>query len=151
MIQRKKKECIDCLELKLIWAHKRCQTCDGKHRSKNTKQKPRKLIRKKFNPTGEKEVFEQIARERAHVCFVTGRPIYQLTVSCYAHILEKALNKYPKYKLNPDNIVLVLPEVHTLYDHGFKEQREQYGYAEGWAKLYNKREHLIRQYKEEFK
>jgi len=146
MIQRKPKICIDCQEMKLIWAHKRCQTCDGKYRSKNTKPKPRKAIKQKYNPTGEKEVFEKIALERPHECYVTGEVIKHLGISNCAHVLSK--KSAPLFRLNPDNIQFLSFKAHYLYDFGTKKQREDFGYSEGWEKLYLLKEKLREEYKE---
>lgn len=104
--------------------------------------------------TGEAEVFKQIAQERPHVCFVTGQPIRQLTVSCFAHVLSKAQNKYPRFKLYKKNIRLVLPEVHHLIDHGSSDQRQRYkekmatkGVTVDWDGYFALYEELLNEYK----
>lgn len=142
MIQHKKKICKSCKKEVYIFSKGRCKYCTAKEtlNSAEKKTKAKKV-------TGEKELFEKIWKSRPHRCFVTGKKIAYPTASVFAHVLSKAQNKFPDYKLNPDNIVLLLPEVHRLYDFGSKEQRENYGYSEGWARLYEKREHLIQTYK----
>lgn len=54
-------------------------------------------------------------------CFVTGRALsgYLYTefwLNCFAHVLSK--NKYPEWRLKYENIVLLHPDVHFLYDNG---------------------------------
>ncbi len=52
----------------------------------------------------------------------------------FGHILPKG--SYPKWKLNPDNIMLMLPEEHE--------------HQETWIKFVEKKEELRRQYYKEF-
>lgn len=47
-----------------------------------------------------------------------------LWVNCFAHILAKGI--FPRYKLNPKNIIIVSPDEHSLLDQGTKEQRKDY-------------------------
>ena len=64
-------------------------------------------------------------------CLVSGaylREFYGTNkwVNCFAHILPKGL--YPKWKLNPFNIVLLHPDIHYLYDFGTEKQRLESGH-----------------------
>lgn len=66
----------------------------------------------------QKELFTYIWETREHVSEVSGKPLlprshYQWHWQ-FAHILSKAA--YPTYKLNPDNIMLMLPEEHTIQE-----------------------------------
>lgn len=81
-------------------------------------KKPLKRTRIKYKPkkTGQTEIFEEIAAEREWKCFVTGEPLRELTATQFSHVLPKALNKYPLYKLNKDNIVLLCNWVHHAWD-----------------------------------
>lgn len=95
------------------------RTGSGKPRepSKNTaystiKQKPRK-------PTGEYKLFLSIYAQRNGKCEVTGELI-PFDVSSFAHILSKGA--YPRYRLNPDNIIMVKPDIHSLYDNSSQEK-----------------------------
>lgn len=49
---------------------------------------------------------------------MTGKMV-PLAPSAFAHILGK--QAYPGYRLNPDNIILVDPDVHHYYDNSDKE------------------------------
>lgn len=84
-----------------------------KKKPKPLKRTPLKKVKKK---TGEKEVFESIAESREWVCFVTGEKLYELKASQFAHVLSKAPNKYPKFKLLDRNIVLLSDWAHRKWD-----------------------------------
>lgn len=75
--------------------------------------------------TKEMEMFKSIWETRPHVSFFTGRPVY-FHPAHFMHVLPKGLNKYPHYRLNPDNIVLGNREEHHLADMGTEAQREAY-------------------------
>ena len=86
-----------------------------------TIKKPKKglkrtAIKKKFKVTGEAEIFAEIAEEREWICAVTGEKLWELTPTQFLHVLPKALNRFPKYKLYKKNIVLASNEVHRKWD-----------------------------------
>lgn len=77
----------------------------------------------------QKELFEYIWETRPHVSDVSGLPLlpkghfkhhWQ-----FAHVLAKG--HYPSYKLNPDNIMLMLPEEHDNQEsfEYFNERKEE--------------------------
>lgn len=150
-IKPKNKKCVICGRDNQPWfSKKRCKTCAGKTYAKPNQKTPinrKDLVRKASEPTGEGELFREIWNERPHICFVTGKPILEPTASVFSHVLAKGLNKYPKFKLYKKNIQLLLPEIHSLFDHGTEEQRERSGYPEGWKRLYALREELLTEYK----
>lgn len=84
----------------------------------------------KYNPEGFKsqvELFKHIWEDRIHTCYVTGEdlnkyntPIYFL--SMFAHVLSKAKAKHPEFKLYSNNLVMVTPRVHELFDKGSLDQ-----------------------------
>ncbi|MBT7928817.1 hypothetical protein HN682_02705 [Candidatus Peregrinibacteria bacterium] len=47
-----------------------------------------------------------------------------LWVNCFAHILNKEM--WRRYKLNPNNILIVSPDEHSLLDQGTVKQRKDY-------------------------
>lgn len=103
---------------------------------------------------GELEMFMDIWNSRPHRSELSNRPIHlqpgqDLWFNCFAHILSKSMSKYYKFKLNPENIMLMLPEEHHLYDMGTIEQREQYArmYKCSWEVVRNKAEVLKEEYK----
>lgn len=95
-------------------------------------------------PTGEKEVFEAIAGEREWNCFVTGKPLTELKATTFAHVLPKALNKYPLFKLYKPNIQLVADEIHYAWD--FKP-RSELKKDRRFDKLFALEEELKQEYK----
>jgi hypothetical protein len=84
----------------------------------------REVLRRVFpkKPTGEREIFAEIASERDWRCYVTGVELRELTATQFAHVLAKALNKYPLFKLYKKNIVLLADEIHYAWD--FKPRSE---------------------------
>lgn len=110
-----------------------------------------KTIGKK-KPTGEKELFDDIWEDRVHKSFISGKPLDQyhgtdFYVNMFAHVLAKG--KYPKFRLEPENIVLLTPEEHTLLDHGTIAQRKKYSEENlwvDWDKLFEHREYLKEKY-----
>ena len=69
----------------------------------------RSAIKKHYKPTGEGdvhlEVLDRLSDFEAAKCFVCGIPLALVTHNNMAHVLPKG--KYPKFRLNPDNIVLL--------------------------------------------
>jgi len=115
------------------------------HQWKRTDKTPYQYIKKK---TGEREVFEMIWNEREHKSFLSGKALGTFCVSYFAHVLSKAQNKYPKFKLYKKNIILLTIEEHHLLDQGTEKARKEYEIKENCSfnkikKLYdeNKREY----------
>jgi hypothetical protein len=79
--------------------------------------KPKKGLTYKRKATGEKEIFEQIWNERPHFCQICFTPIGEATPSNFPHILPKGQNKYPKMKLDKQNILLGCEDCHVLWDN----------------------------------
>lgn len=150
MIKPKNKTCIECGSDKQPWYSKRrCKSCASKSYAKTTAKNARANYKPKAkDEISEIDVFREIWAERPHICFVTGKPIYNPTPTNFLHVLRKAKNGWSLFKLYKKNIVLGLDEVHDLLDKGTEAQRQKYGYAEGWAKLYALRDELILEYKE---
>lgn len=93
-----------------------------------------------------KEIWDDMPRPR--VCPVSGRVLDDFEGKdnfhwLFAHILPKG--KYPKAKMDKENIAVVHPEVHTLFDQGTQEQRDKYDW--NWDYLYKRREELKNKYK----
>jgi len=110
-----------------------------------------KLTYKREN-TGEAEIFKQIAQERDPVSYISGLRI-KFVASNFAHVLSKAQNKYPLFKLNKRNIALLTEREHELFDAGTEAQREKYklimaqaGVIVDWEKLYTLKEELKQEY-----
>jgi len=86
----------------------------------------------------QKEMFAYIWETREHVSELTGEPLFPPNHFKhhwqYLHVLPKGT--YPKYKLNPNNILLATPEEH--------ERQEQY------LKFIYKQDELRKEYYKEF-
>lgn len=76
------------------------------------------IKQKMREPTGELKVFKEIFVERNGRCCVTGRQIEFHPIS-FMHVLSKGA--YPKFRLNKENILMVIPEVHNAYDNGSRQ------------------------------
>jgi hypothetical protein len=110
--------------------------------------KPEKIIKEKKaytfkkKPTGEKELFETIWEQRGPYSEISGQYLGEFNVCYFMHILPKAKNKYPHFKLNPDNIVLG-----TLQEHfNFDNARHKCTGPE-WQKIFDKEAELKEEYK----
>jgi hypothetical protein len=86
----------------------------------------------------QKQMFDWIWENRRHVSELSGNILLSKTHPKWhfqmAHILPKG--NYPKWKLNPDNIMLMLPEEH--------ENQEQF------LKFVEKKSELRRQYYKQY-
>lgn len=74
----------------------------------------------------EMEMYSWIWATRPHVSFISGIPIVNPGPENFAHVLPKALDRYPLFRLNPDSVILVLYEEHFLIDQGNSRQRQEY-------------------------
>lgn len=91
-------------------------------KSKPSAFKARKPILSTKKGTGEAEIFAEIAEEREWKCFVSDKNLMELTATQFMHVLPKALNKYPLFKLYKKNIQLAADEIHYAWD--FKPRSE---------------------------
>lgn len=120
------------------------------------------LKRKK---TGEAIIFKEILEEREIRSFISKidlRPYVHgiMHANLFAHVIPKngsvrlnfiSKEQKDKYlRLNKDDIVLLTPYEHQLFDHGTRAQRNEYaqqkakeGITVTWSKLYDKKEKLI--------
>ena len=84
----------------------------------------------------------------------------QLYLNCFAHVLAKGQNQYPRFKFLAANICLLTPAEHALWDQGTEEARISYaldieertGGAQTaeWDKLKDLEEKLKKLYKKKF-
>lgn len=97
------------------------------------KPKKAKIIKSAFGFNNQVEMFNDIWQLNSvngtRYSQISNKPINiaqhsKLWYSCFAHVLPKGL--YPKFRLYPKNIMLVLPIEHTLIDFGTEEQRKEY-------------------------
>jgi len=69
--------------------------------------------------TGELKLFKEIYEQRNECCEITGQWI-PFNVNNFAHILGKGA--YPSFRLLPENILMVQPRIHHLYDNVGREK-----------------------------
>jgi len=77
----------------------------------------------------EAEIFNEIWAERPHVSYLSGRNLdgyYRTDVhfNMFHHVLSKG--KFPQYKTDKRNIILLDPEEHWLIHSGTKSMRDIY-------------------------
>jgi len=123
-------------------------------KNKDKPKKPIKPLRRtpinrtqltyKKEPTGELKVFEEIWNERPHESFINGEPIHQFDVSCFAHVLSKAENRFPLFKLYKNGIALLTRSQHRKWD--FTPRSELRKLPE-WNKMFELEEELKEEYK----
>lgn len=133
-----------------------CQQHYWQHRHQIKHSNKKSTIKQSNKNSGQKELFDQIWKQREHKSWLTGKSLDKFEgtdfyPNLFAHLLSK-LN-YKKWKLKPDNIILLTPEEHRLLDQGTEEQRQEYkykvekqGYKCDWEKLYE----LIEEYKQNY-
>lgn len=135
-----------------------CQKCnyekkqeDKKLRRTSGTSKNRIPIQSNFfktkGSTGEKETFRKVAETQEHKCYVCGKQLGELTVSNFAHILPKALNKYPLFKLNIDNIFLFCHDSYGSCHHRFDKMPRSTLTEPMWNKVFELEEKLKEEYK----
>ena len=123
-----------------------------KKSAEKNKDKPKKVytIKKvplsyKREPTGELELMKSMwSNMTEHKSFINGEPINVFNVGNFAHVLPKAQNRYPKFKLYEDNIKLLTFEQHFLWD---KSSREDLRKLPEWDKMFKLEAELIEEYK----
>lgn len=111
--------------------------------------KPEKIVKTKkaykYNrkPTGEKQIFLEIWNERPHSSQISNDHIPSPTPSNFLHVLPKALNKYPKLKLDKQNIILATEQEHHFWDN----QRYIIKDDPQWSFMFELEQTLIKKYK----
>lgn len=138
------------------------QRTDGK-KPKPLARTPIKKKRKRIKVKGadvktQREIFEEILKNRELVSFISGRPLdkYDLrNYCCCAHVLAK--KNYPHFREYAENIVLLKFKEHHLFDNGHEDQRKKYKEEQAakdvfvdWEKLYNYRDRLREEYQEKY-
>ena len=80
----------------------------------------------KYGFHGERELFDYLWSVRSHKSEISGRNLEDITLyfSMFAHVLDK--KRFPLFRYNPDNIMLVHPMEHVLIDAGSASSRKKY-------------------------
>jgi len=93
-----------------------------------------------FGYKNQKDMFFDIWQEREHKCQISGSNLDLVPENrffwMFSHVLAK--KNYPYYKLNPENILLVHPDVHYCVDNFTEDMRKKYDYNfDKWFDLVN--------------
>lgn len=83
---------------------------------KSEKKKSKGISYKRKN-TGELPLMLEIWEERGPHSQVSGEYLGEFNVCFMAHILPKGQNKYPKFKLKKENIIIMSLDEHYQWDH----------------------------------
>ncbi len=105
-------------------------------------EKAKKPYSFKKKPTGEIDVFKNIWEERGPYSEISGTFLGEFNVCYFIHILPKGKNKFPHFKLRPDNIILGSLAEH----HNFDNARYKCVGPE-WQPLFQKESDLKEEYK----
>ncbi len=108
--------------------------------------KEKKVYQYKRKATGEREIFDAIWKERPHKSQITGDPIHEPAPINFLHVLAKGQNKYPKYKLLKDNIVIGTDDDHFMWDNA----RHLIVDNKDWAWMFELESELKARYIKEF-
>lgn len=120
------------------------------------KRKKDKKHRVDFGFKTQVQMFEyihdsEIEKNGCLTCFVTGQPILNiekfssLWFCLFAHVIRKSDATY--WKLNPDNIRILLPSIHTLVDNFVEDHRRDYPNVD-FDKWFNLQDQMKEDYKE---
>lgn len=147
-MKKKKDICVRCGHYRWIYAKKLCQFCyklESYYRSQERKKK--KALESDFK--GELDMFNQIWGTRQRESFLSNKILHlsrgsQFFPNMFAHVLSK--NKYPLFRFNPDNIVLVTPAEHFAMDFYDEEKQKKLHPECNWTKLSDLRNELIEEY-----
>lgn len=112
------------------------RTTSDKSELKTTKNS----LKESFGFSSQIEMFNQIWLDRPHICQISGSNLDLVPESkffwMFAHILNK--KNYPLWKLNPQNILLLHPDVHYCVDNFTEDMRKKHNYDfDKWFVLVN--------------
>lgn len=154
MFKSHKNICASCGQNTLIVVKKMlCGRCNHKLKQEAKKASGKK-VSKSFvsysykESTGEAEVFLSVWGNSNQRCFVCNKPILYPIASNFMHVLAKAPNKFPKYRLYEPNIVLGCHDSETSCHHRYDHMPLSTLVEPIWNPLFNLRDKLKAQYPE---
>lgn len=110
--------------------------------------KPIKKELLKPKNTGQADVFLEIWQESNQRCSVCNKPIQYPIASNFAHILSKALNKYPLFKLYKKNIVLMCHDSEGSCHHRWDKEPRSSLSEPIWKPFFELEAELKEEYKQ---
>ena len=109
---------------------------------------------KKLGFESELEVFEFILMRRPLKSFVSEECLKwtqntSFRFSIFAHVLPKGQGKFPNYRLNPDNIILLTPLQHQDWDQN-KTKSQLLEQNSNWQNVFDLYKELEIKYKKKY-
>lgn len=147
--------CVNCNKDEVMIAVKDgfCVYCNHQRKQAKKKAAGKKTGKYQYvrNATGEGEMFREIALnqlpDEPTTCFVCKKLIPVVTHNNMAHILAKG--KYPKFRLNPDNIRILCFNIQGDGCHSKLDARPRSEIINDpdWQELFELEEQLKKEYK----
>jgi len=106
-----------------------------------------------FGFSDEKTMYKYILSTRGSRSFISGLDIKNPKPINFAHVLPKAINQYPHFRLNPKYCILVTDYEHFLIDNGTEALRNKYAEENSnvnWEEFYTLKEQALKEYKEKY-
>jgi hypothetical protein len=118
-----------------------CTTFNPQPKVKSVKKK-KAPYRYQKKPTGEKALFQEIWDKRGPYSEIDNEFLGDINVCFFAHVIPKGQNKYPKFKLKPENIILMSFDQHHNWDNA-----RHNCIGPQWDPIYALEESLKKEYK----
>lgn len=149
MIKQKKKLCkCGCNREGFIWSKGMLKECFFRLNKLKTIKKysekglERKKEKKKWLNnlhTWELELWDSLEDKNGYVyCYETGTPmhrnVYRQNLCVYSHCLPKS--KYPEYAMEKWNLLIILPDVHSLWEINPQKCLKMWTYTEKLKEKY---------------
>lgn len=128
-----------------------CVICNHEQKQAKKKLSGKKTGKYVKESTGEKDVFQAVLDNLPDTitrCFVCGVRVAVVTHNNFAHVLPKG--KYPKFRLNPDNIRILCHDIYGKSCHhtwDFKP-RSELKIDPMWQSMFELEEQLKQKYKQ---
>jgi hypothetical protein len=148
-----------CIKIERVRKCQYCLTADDKKWLYNKKKEKSKIYKKtietnkrtNYKPNTELiDMFKILANTRPHICFITGAKITGgiKPINCL-HVLPKAKNQYPAWRLNPRNIVFAQSQCHVDEHSQPREVLESRPgkEGEGWRRYFKMQDEFKVEYK----
>lgn len=165
MISPVKGICVDCkefsdemgLKASVRWLSKKkpplCNYHNILRKKKNKKRvSVKRTVLKPRRATGERQVFQAMwDKDEIKLSYVTGVPLHDQKdgrAYYFSHVLPKG--KYPKFRLNPDNIVYMTLSEHGLWENWQFKIKADPALMSKWAHVFELQEKLLKQYHDAF-
>lgn len=90
---------------------------------KISKKRQAKIQNQKLGPNIDHLFYQEIWKEREHICYESGDRLSEEALTTYFHhVLPKEPNKFPQYRHKKWNIVLLSPQIHNQIEYNGMEK-----------------------------